>query len=282
MPATPSTVMSNGLTEAPRPVLHLSGQKLRASLEALVAGCEEQGGIERYIDALKLKTRVFQQALHDRDLNTLERGELAALCAFMPTVRRRVANEFDREGLDRLRHAIDLLLAGSDNGGTADDRLQAFIAQYPSGREYRWVKDLAAELLHQYDIERYPLMCRWVWDTKANTGALREIWHGDDVDSRTLDVADDYAMHLMLREELSVYLSENGFYRDIAQVVDLLLAQIYAEYICAQGGTYLRTDFSSPEDPMQHTRRMLGLDGIKSGSSKLRLKTVDGEAFEVD
>jgi len=41
----------------------------------------------------------------------------------------------------------------------------------------------------------------------------------------------------MLREELSQFLSDNGFFRDILQYVDILCAQIYAQYICEQGGS---------------------------------------------
>ena len=86
----------------------------------------------------------------------------------------------------------------------------------------------------------------------------------------------------MLREELSQFLSAEGFFRDILQYVDILCAQVYAQYICEQGGSYLRADFSAPEDPMQHTRRLLGLDGVQPGSGKTRLKSIDGEAFVLD
>ena len=86
----------------------------------------------------------------------------------------------------------------------------------------------------------------------------------------------------MLRAELSQYLSDNGIFRDVLQYVDVLCAQIYAHYICEQGSSYLRADFSAPEDPMQHTRRLLGLDGVKPGSGKTRLKSIDGEAFVIE
>ncbi len=86
----------------------------------------------------------------------------------------------------------------------------------------------------------------------------------------------------MLREELSQFLSDEGFFRDVLQYVDILCAQVYAQYICEQGGSYLRTDFSAPEDPMQHTRRLLGLDGVSAGNGKTRLKSIDGEAFVLD
>ena len=42
--------------EFERPVLDLSGEMLRAALQAMVSGSEEHGGVERYIDAVKLKS----------------------------------------------------------------------------------------------------------------------------------------------------------------------------------------------------------------------------------
>ena len=86
----------------------------------------------------------------------------------------------------------------------------------------------------------------------------------------------------MLREELSQFLSDNGIFRDVLYYVDVLCAQVYAQYICEQGGSYLRADFSAPEDPMQHTRRLLGLDGVQPGNGRTRLKSIDGEAFLID
>jgi hypothetical protein len=128
-------------------------------------------------------------------------------------------------------------------------------------------------------------MCRWVWDRKANTGVIREIWFDDNVDNITIDVPDGYGTYLMLREELSQYLSDNGVFRDALWYVDLLCAKIYADYIAAQGGVYLRADFSAPGDPMEHTRRLLGLDGVRAGpggTSRTRLKSIDGEAFVLE
>ncbi|MEQ8497174.1 MAG: hypothetical protein RLW42_23385, partial [Gammaproteobacteria bacterium] len=215
------------------------------------------------------------------DPREVPRETLAGLTAFMATVRRRIAPELDGDGLARLRTALALLLDGREDTATTDARIAACCAQFPADRAHRWVRDFAAEVLHNVDPERYPLMTRWVWDRQSNTGALREMWFGEDIDHRSLHVPDDYPTFIVLREELSVFLSDNGFFRDIGHYVDLLLAQVYAEYICAQGGTYLRADFSSPEDPMQHTRRMLGLDGVKAGSARLRLKAIEGEAWRL-
>jgi hypothetical protein len=62
----------------------------------------------------------------------------------------------------------------------------------------------------------------------------------------------------------------------------MLCAKVYADYIAAQGGVYLRADFSAPRDPMEHTRRLLGLDGVRPGSGRTRLKAISGEAFVID
>jgi hypothetical protein len=118
-----------------------------------------------------------------------------------------------------------------------------------------------------------------VWDRKANSGVIREIWFDMEVDNITIEVADGYGTYIMLREELSRFLTENGVFRDVIWYVDLLCARIYASYIASQGGVYLRADFSAPDDPMAFARRMLGLDGVRAGSGRTRLKTIDGDAF---
>ncbi len=64
--------------------------------------------------------------------------------------------------------------------------------------------------------------------------------------------------------------------------MDLLCAQVYAGYIASQGSVYLRADFSAPGDPMEHARRMLGLDGVRADSGRTRLKPISGEAHVLD
>jgi hypothetical protein len=265
--------------EIERPELHLSGEGLRAILAVMIKGSEDQGGIERYVDAVKLKSDMFQQAVGNGAAANLELETFKGLCTFMSTVRRRVGNWLTEETFADMREGIVELFNGEDN---VDARIAGFCARFPNDKKHRWVRDLAAELLHNADPERVPLMTRWVWDAKSNTGVIREIWHGEDVDHMTIPVGDGYGTYLMLREELSQFLSDEGFFRDVLQYVDILCAQAYAQYICEQGGSYLRTDFSAPEDPMQHTRRLLGLDGVQAGSGKTRLKTIDGDAFLLD
>ncbi len=268
-------------TEAAQVRLELSGSRLSEALARLVAGCEPQGGVERYVEALKLKGALFRDALGARGeyAAALEPEVFKGLCPFMATVRRRIAPWLERPAFDALHgEVLELLRALGDPMGV-DARLGAFGGGFAGGERERWVRDLAAELLHNVSPERFPLMSRWVWDAAANTGVLREIWFFEESEFERIEVADTYATFLTLREELSQFLTGKGFFRDVIHYVDLLCAQVYAEYICEQGGSYLRTDFASEEDPLQYTRRLLGLDGIKPGTRRTRLKTLDGEAF---
>jgi hypothetical protein len=265
--------------ESERPVLDLSADALRAGLQIMLRGSEDHGGIERYIDAVKLKSVMFKQALVENEIAELDLETFKGLCTFMATVRRRVGDWLNGDRFPEMREGIVELFKNDDH---IDSRIGRFCDRFPKDKKHRWVRDLAVELLHNADPERVPLMNRWVWDRKANTGVIREVWHGDDVDHMTIKVADGYGTYVMLREELSQFLSDNGFFRDVLFYVDVLCAQVYAQYICEQGGSYLRVDFSAPEDPMQHTRRLLGLDGVQVGSGRTRLKAIDGEAFVLD
>ena len=265
--------------EFERPVLDLSGEMLRAGLQIMIAGTEDQGGIERYIDAVKLKSTMFRQALVDNDVADLDLETFKGLCTFMATVRRRIGEWLNEDAFIVMHGRIVELF---DDDEHIENRIGRFCDYFPNDKKHRWVKDLAVELLHNADPERVPLMNRWVWDSKSNSGVIREIWHGDDVDHITIPVADGYGTYVMLREEMSQFLSDNGFFRDVLFYVDVLCAQIYAQYICEQGGSYLRADFQAPEDPMQHTRRLLGLDGVQAGDGRTRLKAIDGEAFVLD
>lgn len=268
----------------PRVPLEISGPRLAQSLARLATATEEQGGLERYVEALKLKSVLFREALGERGERAaaLELETFKGLCLFMPTVRRRIARFLESPSFEALRREIVELMSVLEDTARTDERLAAFGARLEAAAGERWLRDLAAELLHNVAPERFPLMTRWVWDAAANTGVIREIWFAADADQARIEVPDSYETFLTLREELSGYLTQNGFFRDIMHYVDLLAAQVYAEYVCEQGSSYLRTDFSAPEDPLVHTRRLLGLDGVRAGSGRTRLKTIDGKAFVLD
>ncbi len=307
-----------------RPTLELSGPKLRGALESVIRASEAVGGVERFIAALKLKSDVIRERLGDGHAATLERVDFEEACLLMPTVRRRIAKLLDTQGWPHVRTVIVALLHDAHVPGTADARVSAFEQLLSSPRPYgekvpegrmrgspplaspllpltpaplpveergrgksppRFLRDLAAEILHGVYPEHYPLMTRWVWDANANSGALREIWHdpvvGENVDNILIPAPDTHEMFLVLREELSQFLSDQGIFRDMLWYVDLVLGHVYGGYINAQGGAWLKTDFGSETDPLEHTRRILGVDArIAKGAANEM--TITGNAHGSD
>jgi hypothetical protein len=265
-----------------RPVLDLSGPKLRRAFENLVESAEDTGGVERYVGALALKASLFEEVLGKGQVSELTEPEFYDLAAFITPARRRIGAWLGRNSFAAMRGRLDALLHGWSDLGTVDQRLNAFVASFPPDREHRWPRDLAAEVLHFTAPDHYPLMTRWMWDARVNTGVLREIWHSDhDVDVGTIAVGDQFATFATLREELEGFLQENGVFRDVALYADLLCAHIYAAYINDRGGQYLHADFcgGAKADAMAHTRRLLGLDAVDTESGRTRLKLIDGEAY---
>lgn len=245
------------------PTLELSGVAIAHGLKLLWSNCEKSGGIETYVEALKLKQIAFKDIFSRSKIEMLEAREFAKISKFMPTIRRRIGPYVETEAFMHLKTALIGLVSPEHDANKVDERIIAFCANFPDDKHHRWVRDLAAEVLHNTYPELYPLMTRWMWDLKANTGVIREIWHGD-IDKVMITVPDNYATFLQLRAELSEYLHKEGVYKDTIQYVDLLCTQIYADYVAAQGGSYLRADFSSAEDGIGYLLRLLGLDGVKA------------------
>jgi hypothetical protein len=261
------------------PVLDLSGPKLRAAFENLIDSAEATGGIERYVGALALKASLFDEVLGAGQVAALTEAEFYDLAAFITPVRRRIGEWLGRNDFAALRRRLEALL--DEASKAADLRLRRFVGTFPHDRSHRWVRDLAAEMLHFTAPDRHPLMTRWMWDARVNTGVLREIWHCDNAAIGNIAVADDLATFTTLRDELSDFLRGNGVFRNLSFYVDLLSAHVYAGYINDTGGQYLHADFcgGSKGDAMAHTRRLLGLDAVDTETGRTRLKLIDGEAY---
>ena len=87
-------------------MLDLHGPALRAAFQAMIQGSEEHGGIERYIDAVKLKSQMFRQALVENDIRDLDLETFKGLCTFMATVRRRVGDWLNEDAFTAMRGHI--------------------------------------------------------------------------------------------------------------------------------------------------------------------------------
>jgi hypothetical protein len=266
---------------APLPVLDLSGPRLRRAFANLVASAEATGGVERYVTALALKASLFEELLGKGHIDQLTETEFLDLAAFITPARRRIGAWLAENSFDALVPRLKRLLDGWSDTAGADDRIARFVATFPTDRAHRWARDLAAEVLHFTAPDRYPLMTRWVWDAGVGTGVLREIWHADDVDAAVITAPDGYATFAVLRDELEGFITGEGVFRDLPFYVDLLMSHVYAGYINDRGGQYLRSDFTTDGDPMNHTRRMLGLDAVNTETGRTRLRLIDGSAHVI-
>lgn len=255
------------------PVLHLDGEALRNSLRAFVESADKFCGVETLIDSLNAKSRLFSRTF--TSVEHLSQPEFLDACAFIPTVRRRLKTALQKDGFERLRSLLDALLADLtiDN---VDGRIKRLTDAFPDSKEYRWTRDLAAEIIHYRDPDTFPLMTRWIWDRGSNTGVLREFWFQEYRDAR-LDVSDGIKMHVSLREELSEFLKQAGVYANLPFMIDLHCAWAYSEYIGSQGGSFLKTDFSQSSSPLGYALRMLGLDGDSFKDGRSRLVLPDGK-----
>ena len=266
-----------------RPVLDLSGPKLRRAFENLVESAEDTGGIERYVGALALKASLFEEVLGKGQVSQLTEPEFYDLAAFITPVRRRIGAWLGRNGFAAMREP-----AGRAARRLVRSRYRRINGSTRLSQAFRPTASTAGRAISPprcctYTApDRYPLMTRWMWDARVNTGVLREIWHSDnDVDAGTIAVGDGYATFVTLREELEGFLQANGVFRDLTLYTDLLCAHIYAAYINDRGGQYLHADFcgGAKADAMAHTRRLLGLDAVDTESGRTRLKLIDGEAY---
>ena len=271
-----STAFSQPIQAVETPVLHLDGKRLRSAFNSMVECAEKLGGIETIVEGLSGKSLLFQRTFGDPTVALLE-SELFDACAFMPTVRRRMKGALEARGFDQLETAVKEFLRDISIENT-DARINAMEKSLTMTPKDRWIRDLAAEILHYREPETYPLMTRWIWDYTSNSGVLREIWFSDS-DTEFLNIPHGIKTHLELRRELSGFLDSLGVFRDLHFMVDILFAWIYSQYIGNQGGSFLKTDFSFTGTPFGYVFRMLGLDAALSASGKSRLLLANGKRY---
>jgi hypothetical protein len=147
--------------------------------------------------------------------------------------------------------------------GKLDERMNAFCELIPATdkKAHRAIWDLAAEMLHFRDPERVPLMTRWVWDTRTMTGAVREFIRANDT-LREIPVGNRPEDFQGVRAWFAERLSEDGLYRDLPYLVDLLQGQAYADYVKAvsMGVGMVHAEMGTKQDPLEFLVKLLGID----------------------
>ena len=117
---------------------------------------------------VELKSQWFQQKLSPASLPKLSSAEYFSLLRKIFATRRKAESILKKYRLENLREWTWALLYDQSEVKT---RFQIFLDKL-EGLEDNLRRDLASEILHFTDPERYWLWTRWMWDPKTKTGAL--------------------------------------------------------------------------------------------------------------
>jgi len=243
---------------------------LTAKMRGLADASSHHGGLEVFVEALRNKHQLCATALDAATLPTLADDQLHTVSETVFAARRRLFPVFQEWGPDRLRGSLEELLHGQ---GPLLERLNGFSEQIEgtdksSLKTRRALWDYGAELLHFRVPEQYPLMTRWVWDPKTMSGALREFIKNNDT-MRDVPLKLTPEAIEGARVWLAERLNEAGYYRDVPFLVDLALAQAYADYSRAMSMTLgmIDAEFGAKHDPMELQAKLLGIDPHRRATS---------------
>ncbi|MBI3028730.1 MAG: hypothetical protein HYY64_04375 [Candidatus Rokubacteria bacterium] len=184
-------------------------------------------------------------------------GELRALLRSIFSTRRRTPELLERARAERLASWIGDLVGGR---GPVEARFQVFCDRLdgvPESLSY----DLASELLHFTDPERYWLWTRWVWDPKTRTGALPLV----TMEEYDLVAPSLGTMYLRVGEA-TAFVHETGRAAGFTPIgqgafgVDVYLACVYGVYVYTTVRMRMTQEFNRVIPPLPELcRRLLGV-----------------------
>jgi hypothetical protein len=256
----------------------LDSQIFKHHFGRLVAQSDPDGGVAVLIERLRTKqnavSAAFERALDATDLNEIE-----SLLDHVFSARRRLYPALEAVGAAKVRAALAQLARA---GLPVAERLQALVDAIPgaAGMDRASIKaanklrraawDFAAELLHFGDLDKFPLMTRWVWDQSTQSGALREFIRGNDT-LKEIPLVNTPEMFEGARVWLADQLRTEGIYRDLPLWIDLVLAQAYTNYLRAVAEGGLGGDFGRGTTPQEQLAKLLGIDRARrSGLSRVK------------
>lgn len=268
----PAEVVSDEVASglAPEPLQVSFDQEILATkLNSLKEAIAEAGGVdglETFIEALRAKHEVFAAVVAKGD--EMDAEDLRTLAGLVFAVRRKLGSVMgERQGA-----LVDGLRALVRPDSDLDSRLAAFADLAGDDKKLRrgfW--DFGAEILHFADPDTVPLAARWVWDTGTTTGALREFIRGNDT-LRSIPIGESIGAIEGARRWFYEALAEEGFYRDLPFVTDLVWVQAYSDYARSLSMSLGMIDnqFGAKQDPLELGVKLLGID-----SPEGRLKGTD-------
>ena len=212
--------------------------------------------MEGIAQELEEKARRFQAALAPSALVELPDDRLRALLRTIFTTRRRAADVISEVGAKRLRDELLNLLHGGEPIASRIDRFDAAMSMIdPAVR-----RDIAGEVLHFYDPDRYWLWTRWMWDPELRTGALPL------VTMQEFDLVGATAGQTYRKVGTAVaFVNQTGRavgftrYGSEAFGIDVYLACVYGIYLYTITRMRMTQEFNKVIPPLpQLVRRLLG------------------------
>lgn len=206
---------------------------------------------------LQQKSERFQVLLAHDSLPRLEEAQLRDLFKSIFSTRRKTGLMVNARSIPMLKYRIAELLHG---GGRVEQRFNTFCGSFPSLDE-RIRSDLASELLHFTNPERYWLWTKWMWDPKTKTGALPLVvmtdfdLHRDTPGETYLRVGEAVVFVTAVGEAAGYQKIGGGLFG-----TDVYLALVYGIYIYTVLKMRMTQEFNQfiPQLP-EMVRRLLGV-----------------------
>lgn len=131
----------------------------------------DEAELSKICSEVEAKSAWFRERLAPGSIPGLSADDFLEILGRVFSVRRKASALVEGCGVPDLRAWTGDLLYGD---GVAAARFDSFVARLegPEGLEDNVRRDLAGELLHFSQPERYWLWARWMWDPKTRTGAL--------------------------------------------------------------------------------------------------------------
>jgi hypothetical protein len=253
-------------------------QKKWRTVQAACA--EENVPLEIILESLQKKQALFALTFSEATLPALSDATLQVAVETMFSVRKKFPDLIKNIDFSSLVSAIQDLRFGQV---ALAERLSNFANLLPlpgkkdkaAWRLRRALDDMAAEILHFSSPDQYPLLTHWVWDANTQSGAMREfVKHGDALNKIPFDMRPE--TFEAVRVWLASQFNEQGYYRDVPFLVDLLLAHAYAEYSYSMSMSLgmAQAEFGSKNHPLDMPLRLLGV-GFARPEGKSRLGDAD-------
>jgi len=210
---------------------------------------------------LEKKSQRFREILAAERITKLSEVELLSVFRLIFSTRRKAQKLIDQYKTGNMRNWIAELLYDE---AAVHHRLETFCERL-DGLETSLRYDLASELLHFIDPEKYWLWTRWIWDPKTQTGSLPLVIT-EDYDLKATTLGETYlkvgkAMAFVrhVGEAAEFEVIRSGFFG-----VDAYLCCVYIVYVYTVLRMRMTQEFNKvmPGLP-EFSKRLLGIHKLE-------------------